>query len=204
MFNRQKVKLLLCFAVLLSVLSLGVGTAAADGPYKMYWTVLGEGAKIQRANSDGSGVEDLIAGPGTLWGLRGIALDVAGGKMYWAELGGKIQRANLDGSGFEDLVTGLGYPHGIALDVVGGKMYWTDHWTGKIQRANLDGSGVEDLVTGLGNGPRDIALLLPIGYPVGGVVVLVDKLGLVAPRMGLMGMVGLAALGLVAARRCRG
>ena len=81
--------------------------------------------KIQRANLDGSNVEDLVTS-----GLRSppsIALDIAGGKMYWTDVDGdNIQRANLDGSNVEDLITsGLSSPWGIALDIAGGKMYWT-------------------------------------------------------------------------------
>ena len=115
------------------------------------WRAIAE--KIQRSNLDGSGVQDLITG---LDAPGGIALDVAGGKMYWTDAGDtdKIQRSNLDGSRVEDLVTsGLDEPEGLALDVGGGKMYWADGgWSGdrargKIQRSNLDGSGVEDLVT---------------------------------------------------------
>ena len=89
----------------------------------------------------------------------GIALDVAGGKMYWADAGtAKIQRANLDGSNVQDLVPlGLSLPICIALDVTGNKMYWTDRGTGKIQRANLDGSNVQDLVFGV-RGLHGIAL----------------------------------------------
>ena len=124
---------------------------------KMYWTDTGTD-KIQRANLDGSGVEDLVTTG--LLGPSGLALDLDAGKMYWTDWGtDKIQRANLDGSGVEDLVTtGLGNPIGLALYSVGGKMYWTDTGTDKIQRANLDGSGVEDLVTtGLGN-PIELAL----------------------------------------------
>ena len=114
--------------------------------------------KIQRANLDGSNVEDLVT-----QGLRspsGIALDVVGGKMYWTDWDAdKIQRANLDGSNVEDLVTrGLRDPLGIALDVEGGKMYWTDWRTEKIQRANLDGSNIEDLVTRGLRSPLSIAL----------------------------------------------
>ena len=122
----------------------------------MYW-MDDATKKIQRANLDGSQVEDLITG--LLW-LRGIALDVGRGKMYWTDdWTDKIQRANLDGSNVEDLITtGLRYPDDIALDVGRGKMYWTDWFTKKIQRANLDGSNVEDLITtGLGS-PYDIAL----------------------------------------------
>ncbi|MDE0468306.1 MAG: T9SS type A sorting domain-containing protein [Candidatus Poribacteria bacterium] len=144
---------------------------------KMYWTTisvrkLGEDIryqhigehKIQRANLNGSNIEDLIT-----HGLDvplGIALDVEYGKMYWTNAGErKIQRANLDGSNIEDLVTstsvpGLIRPAGIALDIASGKMYWTDLGEHKIQRANLDGSNTEDLVTrtqGVWQ-PSDIAL----------------------------------------------
>ncbi len=121
---------------------------------KMYWTDGGTAnytGKIQRANLDGSGVQDLVSGldfPGDL------VLDLNGGKMYWHE-GVDIRRANLDGSGIQDLVSGVrgGIPT-LSLDLSAGKMYWmgypTTNYTGRIQRANLDGSGVQDLVTGLG------------------------------------------------------
>ena len=128
-----------------------------DAP-PIYWTDVGTG-KIQRANLDGSNVQDLVTG---LAFPDGIALDVAGGKMYWIDnRTAKIQRANLDGSNVEDLVTrtqGLVVPRSIALDVEGGKMYWTDNGPAKIQRASLDGSNVEDLVTQGLRSPLRIAL----------------------------------------------
>lgn len=88
-----------------------------------------------------------------------VALDVPGGKIYWADNGtDKIHRANLDGTEVKNLVTiGLDAPYGITLNLVGGKMYWTDYNINKIQRANLNGTEVEDLVTGLGS-PHGIAL----------------------------------------------
>ena len=114
----------------------------------MYWS----SKHIQRANLDGSNVETLVR---NAYG-DGIALDVAGGKMYWTAFL-TIRRANLDGSNVEDLVTELDAPAHIALDVAGGKMYWAEEDTGKIRRANLDGSNVEDIVTGLRE-PVGIAL----------------------------------------------
>lgn len=130
---------------------------------RMYWTDW-ETDKIQRANLDGSQVEDLVT-----TGLdypSGLALDVAGGKMYWIDAGtDKIQRANLDGSQVEDLVTtGLFVPRNLALDVAGGKIYWTDEdWDeGRIQRANLDGSQIEDLLTEVGT-PAGLVLDLAAG-----------------------------------------
>ena len=147
-----------------AVASLPRGVLAAAAPPgvgagKLYWTDGGTD-KIQRANLDGSGVEDLVpraSGLGWPWGL---ALDVEAGKLYWTDRGrGKIQRANLDGSGVEDLVaSGLARPNGLALDVEAGKLYWTDRGTDKIQRANLDGSGAEDLVTSGLSDPAGLAL----------------------------------------------
>ena len=128
--------------------SIRVGTVPppTTGASKLYWTDWGTD-RIQRANLDGSGIEDLVVGGG-LDGPDGLALDMAGGKLYWTDAGAsRIQRANLDGSNVQDLVIGLGIPYGLALDAVGGKMYWTDRQTSRIQRANLDGSGVEDLIT---------------------------------------------------------
>jgi parallel beta-helix repeat protein len=129
----------------------------------MYWTDWDTG-KIQRANPDGTGVEDVVSG---LSGPGGIAIDVAGGKMYWCDytihVNSTIKRANLDGSGVEVLVTNLHAPRGIALDIAGDKMYWsqTGGGTNKIQRANLDGSDVETLLYGPEAG--DVALNLPEG-----------------------------------------
>ena len=126
-------------------------------PIKIYWIDV-DSRKIQRANLDGSGVEDLVEG---LDFPYDIALDVAAGQMYWTDFGitgtEKTKRANLDGSEVEDLFEGLYYPYDIALDVAVGNIYWVDGGSGKMQRANLDGSGVEDLVEGLG-AIRDIVL----------------------------------------------
>jgi len=131
-------------------------------PNKMYWTDAGT-AKIQRANLDGTQVEDLVTSG--LVGPWGLALDLDGGKMYWTDVGtARIQRANLDGTQVENLVTsGLVYPSGLALDLDAGKMYWTEVLMAKIQRANLDGTQAEDLVTSGLVYPSGLALDLDAG-----------------------------------------
>ncbi len=130
---------------------------------KIYWTDQGwdrfTGAitesKVQRANLNGSNVQDIVTGLGT---AEGIALDTAMGKVYWTDAEvGTIQRANLNGSNVEDLVNGTRTPSDIALDTAGGKMYWADYEGKHISRANLNGSNVETLVTGLA-GPSNIVL----------------------------------------------
>ncbi len=107
-------------------------------------------AKIRCADLDGTNIQSLVT-----TGLDypdGIALDVAGGRIYWTQYRagsrmGKIRCADLDGTNVQDLVTGLGNPEDIALDVAGGKMYWIDSGTNKIQHSNLYGIGVQDITT---------------------------------------------------------
>ena len=83
----------------------------------MYWTGSGRiTSTIERANLDGSEQETLLIG---LFQLGSVALDVAGGKMYWTDSLFRIERANLDGSGRETLIS-LGLinnAQGIALDL---------------------------------------------------------------------------------------
>ena len=108
----------------------------------MYWTER-EVAGIHRSDLDGSNLQTLVEGyghPG--WnGITGIALDVAGGKMYWTEFISHgdyhfdvLARANLDGSNIEGLFGGT-YTGDIALDLVRGKVYWTD--SGAIVHTDL-------------------------------------------------------------------
>jgi hypothetical protein len=75
-----------------------------------------------------------------------IALDIAGGKMYWSEAFPfpKLGRANLDGTEQEFLPAPSDFDAGdIAIDPGEGKIYWT--FGGAIHRANLDGSDHETL-----------------------------------------------------------
>ena len=141
----------------------------AVGGGKIYWSNIdwkAKASKIQRANLDGSNVEDIITG---LRAPHGIALDLIAGKIYWTSHKNKIQRANLNGSHVEHLGKGLIDYNNLALDLSARKMYWTawdpDREMGKIQRANLDGSRVKDVITGL-DCPWGIALEIPGAYPV--------------------------------------
>jgi len=132
-------------------------SASSGGESKMYWYD-GEVDKIQRANLDGSSIEDVVTAG--LEDLKVLAMDFAGGKMYWGDESiDKIQRANLDGSDIEDLVTAAALkPKALALDIAGGKMYWVDEQVLKIQRADLDGSNIEDVITIAGLKAKCLAL----------------------------------------------
>ena len=115
---------------------------------------VGSTPSVTRANLDGSGLEFLVLGGRP----SDVALDIAGGKMYWTDWAGNsnVWRANLDGSNAEILIAGLlSDPSGIALDLVQGKMYITDEGgvggvgsMPSVSRANLDGTGFEVIATG--------------------------------------------------------
>jgi sugar lactone lactonase YvrE len=92
---------------------------------KLYWSYVNPlldslyPGSIIRSNLDGSGWEPIVSG---LVSPQGIALDLAGGKLYFTDLGlesgeGAIYRSNLDGSEKEAIVQKLRDPHGIALDL---------------------------------------------------------------------------------------
>ena len=124
---------------------------ALDAGVGIYWTER-ESNKIHRRDGQGRSVVPLgIDGP------EGIAIDVAGEKMYWADQWtDAIRRSDLDGENIEDLVTGVEDPRDIALDLVAGRMYWTEQGTGTIRRADLDGTNGETLIEA--EGPKGIAL----------------------------------------------
>ena len=124
---------------------------AVDTLGRLYWSEAD--ARIRRANPNGSNVETLITGLGTLGGLT-----VTADKLYWTEHTsdntGDIRTANLDGTNVQTLATLRSRPLGIAVDTNGRKVYWTSA-AGKIQRANLNGRNIQNVVTGLVN-PIDL------------------------------------------------
>ena len=90
-----------------------------------------------------------------------LAVDIAGGKLYWTEKTGKrtgrIRRANLDGTNVRLVKKLTSVPYGIALDTVNGKLYLTNAY-GKVQRLNVDGSNFQpNLITDLDT-PRNLVL----------------------------------------------
>lgn len=111
---------------------------------KLYWS---EADRIRRANLDGTEVEDLVVGRS---GAGPIAVDVPGGKMYWAEWGGifnsVLRRADFSGQNIETLLNeGVA---GIALDPSSKLLYSSlpSPKGGEIRRSSLDGSAAETIV----------------------------------------------------------
>jgi low density lipoprotein receptor-related protein 5/6 len=124
---------------------VATGLMTVDAGAKVYFSAfLAEGTGIERAGFDGSRLQTLQSEPAGF--EDGLALDVAGGRMFWTDTNASvIASANLNGTGEQIVLDDFGQePLGIALDVAAGKMYWTDREG--VKRANLDGTGSE-LVT---------------------------------------------------------
>jgi len=126
---------------------------------KLYWSDR-EGMRVMRSNLDGTNIETLVeTGHGDEdrrdaqhWCV-GIALDVAGGKVYWTQKGGdnagvgSIRRANLEmtpgdtpshRSDVEVLFQRLPEPIDLDLDLGRRMIYWTDRGANIVSRAAMD------------------------------------------------------------------
>lgn len=136
----------------------GMGIAPSIG--KVYW-VAEDLQKLQRANLDGSAVEDLAIPPGSFFD---VAIDETNSALFWID-GDQIWRSDLDGANRVAIISDADQPYYAALDVAAGKIYWTNFAANSIGRANLDGSerDVPGVVSGLASRPIGIALDLPRG-----------------------------------------
>jgi hypothetical protein len=133
------------------------GDAAPDAPDDLsklnlfYLDVTG--GRVMTANALHPVAQVLVPSAGQ--GPDGVAVDVAGGHVYWTLMGvpsnndGAIMRSNMDGTNVQTLVPAGGTytPKQMKLDLTGGKMYWSDREGMRVMRADLDGSNVEALVT---------------------------------------------------------
>ena len=90
------------------------GLAIHPGAGKIFW-VNPTANIIQRANLDGSDIEDIVTGD--IGFPANVAVDLVANKIYWPNYeGNKIQRANLDGTEIEDVMDAY-YPEFIALQL---------------------------------------------------------------------------------------
>jgi hypothetical protein len=131
---------------------------------KLYWADR-EGMRVMRAKIDGSKVETLVdtsegdprPGPDAGKWCVGIAVDAAGGKLYWSQKGGdnagegRIFRANIEiplaqapanRQDIELLFDNLPEPIDLDLDLTHRMLYWTDRGDpprgNTVNRASID------------------------------------------------------------------
>ncbi len=128
---------------------------AAPATPTIYWTETSTAPRVVRDRCSSEVLVDTEI-DANLSQPHGIALDVAGDRMYFTDAADadKIKSARLDGSDLQEILlsppTTVNNPRGIGLDLSQSKMYWVETHGPKIRRANLDGTGVEKLLdTGL-------------------------------------------------------
>lgn len=128
----------------------GVGLAYDPNGDKIYYSDFEntDDGKIWRMNLDGSGQEMLVSG---ITDPYTIALNLAGGKIYWADDNGNVSRANLDGSSVETSFINVpdGQMRAVAYDSKNKKIYFYEVWAEDLYVANEDGSNVTKLISGV-------------------------------------------------------
>ena len=132
--------------------------ASAQAGDRVYWANQFAPERFSFANLDGTPGGNLSTAGASIGEPRGLAMDVAAGRVYWTKRGtgladGRISFANLDGSGGGgDLNTSgatVNLPNAAAVYPAAGKIYWANEGGDKISYANLDNTGGGDLaVTG--------------------------------------------------------
>jgi len=130
---------------------------------KIYWStaLTGRHGEILRSNIDGSDIETVVSSTDVDFKPAALALDVAGGKIYWTDfVVDVVRRANLDGTDIQTLYTvgANNNPNGIVLDLVHGKVYWgqdvdSQLQIGSIMRMDLDGASPETVLVNAGSIP---------------------------------------------------
>jgi DNA-binding beta-propeller fold protein YncE len=133
---------------------------AAKTVGRLYFLDLAAG-RVLTSNTDGSDLKTIVTEGRRL--PDGIVVDVAGGHIYWTNMGnlkandGTIDRADLDGTNVTNIVPpGTTWtPKQLQLDAKNRKLYWSDREGMRVMRSNLDGSNIETLVeTGHGDADR--------------------------------------------------
>jgi len=131
--------------------STGTGGTTTGGTPTIFY--LDVGGKVMTAAAENPMPRTLVPMAGQ--GPDGIAVDIAGGHIFWTDMGnpadndGTVMRSNLDGSNVTTLVPKAGTytPKQLRLDLPSGKLYWGDREGMRVMRSNVDGSSVETLVT---------------------------------------------------------
>jgi hypothetical protein len=127
---------------------LVVGLQVDPDAGTIYWTHGGfNQGRIRRASLDGTGMTTIVSG---LTNPRGLALDLAGGHLYWSDTQDlRMYRVPVGGGAVQTVIdTGhqLGRPTLVPSEDA---LYFGNYGTGEIRRSSLDGMGQEVILDGL-------------------------------------------------------
>lgn len=100
---------------------------------------------VYKVKLDGTGMTKLV--DATNGG--GIDIDIAGGKIYYADYDKGLCMANLDGTNEVVINSSINqvFVWGIAVNKTEGKIYWGNKTAQTFNRSNLDGSNPEILIS---------------------------------------------------------
>ena len=121
--------------------------AAKPGSGRLFFMDLAAG-RIFTSNPDGSDLQTIVNEGRKL--PDGIVVDVAGGHIYWTNMGnpkandGTIDRADLDGTNVTNIVpSGATWtPKQLQLDAKNRKLYWSDREGMRVMHSNFDAAFV--------------------------------------------------------------
>jgi DNA-binding beta-propeller fold protein YncE len=135
MLSRRVFVMLASFLVLAAA---AAGRARADELY--FADVLNffdpDGNSIRAVSTDGTGLRTLVRTGG---GVRGIALDTHGNKIYWTDAdNGGVFRSNQNGQGIK-LVTTAQFPSALRLSVALDRLYFGDQSAEELRRVRSNG-----------------------------------------------------------------
>jgi uncharacterized protein YjbI with pentapeptide repeats len=114
---------------------------------KIYWVDL-VGNDINRANLDGSNIEELVT---DIENPTDVVLNAGKTEIYWLDKGrtgdkGTLQKANLDGSNITEFVSGIDDPIALTINNSNNQVFWLDDYIGSI---NTDGSEQDTILISL-------------------------------------------------------
>jgi PKD repeat protein len=128
----------------------GIGLAYDDVNDKIYFSDFDTypNGNIWRMDKDGSNLKNIVSNIGDPYA---IALDLAGGKVFWVDDDSNVSKANLDGTNLEIgflSIAGAQW-RAISLDLENNKMYVYDVNAENLYQADLDGSNASIIIEGV-------------------------------------------------------
>jgi low density lipoprotein receptor-related protein 5/6 len=123
----------------------------------MYWTDWGATPKVERAYMSGRARETLAETGHNTW-PNGLALDLIGKRLYWADAqGNRIETCHLDGKSRQVVMQESRNIHPFGLAHVSSELYWSDWIDNSLYRTSTK-TGVNEQVAKFNSRPYGVAV----------------------------------------------